>query len=299
MDWNELYPDRREEGENELRRTQLVMLRILKIVDHLCRELAITYWLDSGTLLGAVRHQGFIPWDDDLDIVMPRQDYERFIKTAGEKLPEDLFLQTRDTDPAFYHPGGPQCKIRDKYSVKMERWSNPEAKYQGIYIDVFPADKFCKSQPARAYEHVLRRFYRNLCKVYEWQVKRPAASLKERLLNLASACGRKTGLIKKGFQCYATLVRKRIRHNEVLKDHYQIGCGFELVWIRYFEKEEIYPLRKLSFEDAEFFAPNQYDRILRKSYGDYQVLPPAEQRQAHAPATLVIDTRKHKKMPSV
>jgi lipopolysaccharide cholinephosphotransferase len=113
-----------------------------------------------------------------------------------------------------------------------------------------------------------------------------------------SWCDRKTGWIKKSLRYYAILARKRIRHNEASQGDYQIGCGFELVWIRYFEREEIYPLRKLVFEDAEFFAPNQYDRILRKSYGDYQVLPPAAQRQAHAPATLVIDTRTPSKMSS-
>ena len=73
------------------------MLRILKVVDHICRRHQIPYWLCSGTLLGAVRHGGFIPWDDDLDIAMLREDYERFLAVAGCELPPDMFLQTKET----------------------------------------------------------------------------------------------------------------------------------------------------------------------------------------------------------
>jgi len=75
VDFDTLFPDNRREGENVLRQAQLVLLRMFKIIDYLCRKHDIPYWMCSGTLLGAVRHKGFIPWDDDLDISMMREDY--------------------------------------------------------------------------------------------------------------------------------------------------------------------------------------------------------------------------------
>ena len=91
VDFSKLYPDNRQEGETVLRQAQLVMLRMLKIIDYICRKHDISYWMCSGTLLGAVRHKGFIPWDDDLDICMIREDYERFVcnpkRTSGDWFP--------------------------------------------------------------------------------------------------------------------------------------------------------------------------------------------------------------------
>ncbi len=95
MDFNTLFPDERESGETRLRQCQLVMLRMLKIFDHLCTRHNIEYFLTGGSLLGAVRHQGFIPWDDDLDVGMTRNNYEKFSACAT--------LQS-DTALAVFHP---------------------------------------------------------------------------------------------------------------------------------------------------------------------------------------------------
>jgi len=116
IDFDQLFPDNRKSGETILRQAQLVMTRMFKIIDYICREHHLRYWMCSGTLLGAVRHQGFIPWDDDLDICMIREDYDRFIQIAQQELPSDLFLQTRETDPNYDYLALP-CKIRDKKSL--------------------------------------------------------------------------------------------------------------------------------------------------------------------------------------
>ena len=83
MEFENLFPDEREKGETRLRQCQLVMLRLLKIFDHLCTKHDIRYFLTGGTLLGAIRHKGFIPWDDDLDVGMTRVNYEKFVKLVG------------------------------------------------------------------------------------------------------------------------------------------------------------------------------------------------------------------------
>ena len=115
-DFQSIFPDIRETGETPLRQAQLVMLRMLKIIDYICRKHDLRYWLCSGTLLGAVRHQGFIPWDDDLDICMLREDYNRFIQIAPLEFPTDIFLQTQETDPSYDYLPLP-CKVRDKNSL--------------------------------------------------------------------------------------------------------------------------------------------------------------------------------------
>ena len=88
----------------ELRACQLKQITILEEIDRICRKHQIVYWLDGGSLLGAVRHGGFIPWDDDIDIAMRLEDVERFKQIAPKELKEDFFLQTQDTDPEFRVP---------------------------------------------------------------------------------------------------------------------------------------------------------------------------------------------------
>ena len=101
MDYYDLFPDNRADADTPLRQAQLVMLRMLKIIDYICRKHNLSYWVCSGTLLGAVRHKGFIPWDDDLDICMIREDYEKFTQIAPLEFPKDIMLQTRESDPNY------------------------------------------------------------------------------------------------------------------------------------------------------------------------------------------------------
>ena len=102
---------------SQLRECQLKQLSILKEVDRICRKYNLIYWLDGGTLLGAIRHKGFIPWDDDLDIAMPIDDFEKFKKIVQKELPESLFFQTKETDPSTPHHF---AKIRDLNSFFVE-----------------------------------------------------------------------------------------------------------------------------------------------------------------------------------
>ena len=87
---------------SELRRLQLRMLDMLVVVDEICRRHDIPYWIEGGTLLGAVRHEGFIPWDDDLDIALMKKDYVRLLKCLKEELPAQYRLQTHETDRNYY-----------------------------------------------------------------------------------------------------------------------------------------------------------------------------------------------------
>ena len=119
-----------------LRRQQMRMLEILLEVDRICKKHGIKYWLSSGTLIGAARHQGFIPWDDDLDIEMLLPDYRRLMKTLPKELPPTMALQTIDTDPNYFFF---YAKVRDRRSYLEEPNSYDRLwKERGIYIDIFP-----------------------------------------------------------------------------------------------------------------------------------------------------------------
>ena len=139
---NSLFPDEREKNLHlsKHRQTQLIMLRLLKIINHICKEYKISYWLEGGTLLGAIRHKGFIPWDDDIDIGMLRKDYEKFYKVFHQIKPHGLFLQTHASDKNYLNPGTP-AKLRDTSSIFLESGDKPfQDFYNGIFLDIFIFD---------------------------------------------------------------------------------------------------------------------------------------------------------------
>ena len=118
-----------------LREAQILMKTILRDIDKICRENNISYWIESGTMLGAKRHNGFIPWDDDIDIGMMRKDYERFLELAPSHLPDDLFLQNAQLDSGVENSWS---KVRHKYSKLIEEYN---AEYhEGLFVDIFPYD---------------------------------------------------------------------------------------------------------------------------------------------------------------
>lgn len=261
IDWR-LITDNREEGKTPEEQAKLVMIKLLRVFDAICREYHLTYWLSCGTLLGAIRHDGFIPWDDDIDVEMPRNDYQKFLRIASMVLPEDVFLQTRETDrasPILF------AKLRDKYSTFVEHNFRCEC-HQGIFIDIFPIEysryprcqKFlklflhrsCYGPSNRLENFIQRNIGRFLKKViiyfrlplYDW-------------LN----CLFRTSFDKA--TCYS--------------------FGMEIQELRTFPKDCLFPLQKHRFEGYEFYIPRDYDRLLTLFYGDYMKLPPIEQRDNH------------------
>ena len=136
---HELLRQRFNPDGSLLRRQQMRMLEILLEVDKICKKHNIRYWLSSGTLIGAMRHDGFIPWDDDLDIEMMRSDYLRLMKVLPAELPEWLALQNDETDPNYFYF---YAKVRDRRSRMLEQNGYDRLwKEQGIYIDIFPMER--------------------------------------------------------------------------------------------------------------------------------------------------------------
>lgn len=232
-----------------LRRHQLRMLDMLKYVDKICSEHNIKYWLSSGTCLGAIRHCGFIPWDDDVDIEMLAEDYDR-LKAA---LPADgpVAWHDADNDPNYFFPF---AKLRDKHSEIME--NNPWNQYynqHGIYIDVFrlyPSGSRKIDAMANWYHH---RFVLGVAKRRRTLLGRLALRPCVWLMNkvITPVCRRLTAINSRG----------QLRHH----------IGSEYLKPR--RLEDVKETVRVPFEGLMLPVPKGYDSYLRGIYGDYMRLP--------------------------
>lgn len=249
----------------EHRELQLCQLRILKAVDKICKEHGIEYFLYCGTLLGAVKFRGFIPWDDDLDIAMTRENLDKFQLIASEELPDHLFLQNYLTDgyPFF------MTKIRNSNTTFFEPHMMGMKVNHGVFIDIFtidpvPADldgrkKFQKKQQRLMFWLHVGRIKRDR-KRYKFikRVVNPIVTLISRCLSQDYLIGKYTELVTK-FEGVDTGFVGNTSKAFGMKKSYRI--------------EDIWPLRELRFEDQFFPVPNNYDAVLRQDYGDYTVMP--------------------------
>lgn len=258
-------------------RAQERMLDILKEVHRVCEENNINYFLIDGTLLGAIRHKGFIPWDDDVDIAMLRDDYNKFIEIAKSKLGEDYFLQNIETDPKYNRFHIP-LKVRDNRSKLVEVDENEnEAFNQGIYIDIFAFDTLPKNKLRRKAQKLISRFI-VLCDV---RTRR-----KEENLNLQNKIAFLVyNIFKKiPYNTRNKILRYVMKWNDINGEEitYGVDLPCDGAWGKVFKKEDIFPLIKIDFCGEMFNAPMEYDKVLRTLYGDYLKLPKEEDRRWHA-----------------
>src|SRR5258706_5548210 len=235
MNFETLFPDEREKGDNRTRQCQLVMLRMLKILDYLCNKHNVKYFLSGGTLLGAIRHNGFIPWDDDLDVGMTRDNYERFVEYVVPELPNDIFFQNDETDPNYPSFHIMEAKLRDKYS----RYSKTKNWHNGLQIDIIVYD--------RAY--LPYNFF-----IY----------LLNRLLIF---------FLKNKGDKHRAKALKWISQNSPIPLVYSCSFIHGLKMIRlgtnYLRAEEIRNLIKVNFEGFETFIPIGWHGYLKRRYKDY------------------------------
>lgn len=261
--------------QEDLRKAQLLMLRILKEVHRVCEENNIKYFLSDGTLIGAVRHNGFIPWDDDLDIGMLREEYEKFCKIAPEKLGKEFFFQTEETDPGYGLQFG-------KVMLQGTTWIENGARYtkrnfSGIYIDVFPYDKICKNKIKQKFHYLKYRFIIGL--IY---IKQNYIFSEKLTLSLKIKHGIK--LFFSGFFQIDTLLKLRKKNccrYEEYKNNFLVTKYGGNFYKNQNKLESFVKLELHQFEDDKFYIPKDYDTVLKNLYGDYMTLPPVEMRQTH------------------
>ena len=237
-----------------LRKQQQRMLEILLHIDEVCKRYNIKYWLSSGTLLGAVRHGGFIPWDDDLDIEMLKEDYDRFLEVFEES--DEFVLQTRQNDK--YYPL-PFAKVRDKHTSLDELGNNLNYKHKGLFVDIFclePSPRFAYAAYGVGMHLLLR-------------IQRGHSSGFVRALTSAN---------KALFYGSVYLMRPVLRLLPFKRLNHTYGCGPR--W-RCRHIEDIMPLSTVEFEGHTFPAPHDTDAYLRQLFGDYNALPEMKKLRVH------------------
>lgn len=259
--------------EGALERLQQVELQTLVDVDKVCRENGITYFLDGGTCLGAVRHKGFIPWDDDADIAMPLEDYKRFVQIAPKALSPDYTLSScGDTE----NLSAMWTKVSRKGTKFLDQDSRTAGYEGGIYLDVFPYIRLDKS------EKIARKQFKS---TQLWQKMAYVHFLKDPAILKNAPSYKRFGY------AIAHSVVSHLWSAKSLKRHFQ--KYFETqnpsdTWINpsaarwYPHKDEtLFPVTEVVFEGAKVFAPHDCDAYLTTVYGDYMKIPAPEDRHVH------------------
>ena len=258
----------------EFRRLQLVELSLLKELDRVCRKHKIRYTVFCGTLLGAVRHKGYIPWDDDADIAMLREDYEKFKKVAHEINSDIGFFQDHSTDPAYLWGYG---KLRRTGTYHMRTGQEHIKCKNGVYIDIFPLDDIPQSLAGQLFQNIDGY----ICRKILWSKvgKRTEKGLKKAWFSLISHIP--TDSVYKHL--------KRWERKSSAKQCNRVRCltfpPFGTLYVknpirkRYgMPKKWFVRLKNYKFEDTVLIGTRDYDGILTYTYGDYMTPPPPEKR---------------------
>jgi lipopolysaccharide cholinephosphotransferase len=256
-------------NDQDFIRLKQIELDTLIVVKNICLKHEIPYFLVCGTLLGAVRHKGFIPWDDDIDIAMFRKDYECFQKIAIDELGDKYFLQTDKTD----YWNAPFSKVRCNGTLFEDADTPQNAKcHRGVFIDIFPLDNV-KSPNSLSFK-----------------IRAKIVRLLNILLYRKFGQGRLTaaGLNYRIGVIIATLIPRmlmlKLRHYLMVSDNNSeteyitsFGSGYGAIK-QLFPRSAYFPSTELEFEHEEFSVPGKYKTILEQIFGDYMKLPPENKR---------------------
>ncbi len=255
--------------ENQLDQIHSIQISLLKSFKKICDTHGLSYWIDFGTLLGAVRHDGhFIPWDDDLDVSMPREDFKKFVILASNELPDSVFLQTAESDP-FYDIYMVEAKLRHNNSTFIEF---EDARFhQGVYIDIFPYDKTF-SDPEKRKKH--QRMYKSKIVGYRQNVVSSLPFWKDL-----------RPLRKKALSVLYRFIDIEKKEKTIL-DMWKQDPSW--VWRPTLASKgddtpvldsQLFPLKEILFEGLKVTVPNKTEEHLKVLYGNWETLPPKEQQK--------------------
>lgn len=254
-----------------LRKVQLTQLEIAKEIRRVCEENNIRYFLCCGTFLGAIRHQGFIPWDDDMDVGMLREDYEKFCRIAPEKLSDKYCLQSWYTEPNYALPF---AKVRMKNTRYIEAKS-ADLQEKGFYVDVFPFDY------APENEREQKKLAKKLAALYRIKLMQSGSkpwmdndriNWKKRIgylyYQLRGMCINSADVVN----CYEELAKKQKISTLLYRQrgYFHLECYDAALYQEFGD---------YSFEGEQFSGPKEFDLVLRTQFGDYLQLPPEEERE--------------------
>ena len=259
----------------KLEAIQQLMILVLLEIDRICKKHDIKYFLGGGTLLGAIRHKGFIPWDDDADLMMMREEYEKFVAVAPKELPDYLVLQTAKTDPNNHF----FTKIRVKDTVCKTKFTKqfPELE-NGFFVDIFPHDYTANSKLGQKLHRQFTTLGRSLV-FNKWGNSYVQGDGSHKVFRFLATCI-KTVLpmsVLEWFQFYVIEFFAHKKNRHYLYD----GMGQNLNKGA-FPKEWLDEVIYTEFAGHDFPVPKEYDNYLTLLYGDYmQLIPVSERKNSH------------------
>lgn len=257
--------------ENETRKLQMIILSIAKEIIKICEENHIMYSMNGGTLLGAIRHKGFIPWDDDLDLCMDRKNYDKFLKVCQTQLDKKkYFLQTIDSEE---HYGFSFAKIQLLGTEIIEDFSANVPIHHGIFVDIFPLDHLPDGKFQRQCFLFANHIYKNMhwikCGYGTEEQKKKFSFYIFKLLSSFYSIDK----LKEKRSCLITKY-KNLQTRDVFISDYPNEI-MPTQWMK--------NLVKYSFEDTTMFGIQEAKQYLINAYGnDYYKLPPEEKRVQHS-----------------
>ena len=245
-------------NQEVIRKVQLRLLRMATIIRDILESNGIKYFITYGTLLGAVRHKGFVPWDDDFDFYLFDDEYDNAMKVLRDNLPNDLFLENWDSEPLYYHDWAHVKDINTIADYELFP-GDGSYKHKGVNIDLYRTKKIfeVEEQVYRLTKHkdyLHRRHNVGLIEdsLFEERLNDVERNLEreEKILN---------GVTNKGKEMYA----------------------FYLIYNDRLFVDELFSLKKYTFEDTVFYGPQNAEALLSRCYGDFMQLPPVEKRHPH------------------
>lgn len=234
-------------NDEDLRIMQLGLLEFLKIFDKVCQEHNLRYFLSCGTLLGAYRHKGFIPWDDDLDVSMPREDYDKVIPLLQKEMAQYGIIVRHGGD---YDDMGPMQRLAFSYKTKET----------GMWLDIFPIDTFNAKGTVDEVRNSLSKARKEYLSYYN---KFEHSISQEKMLEKKNEI----------FGKYENLTNG---NNKVMIDALEFTEAE-----RFIDEEVVFPLKKIQFEDAEFYVPNNCEEYLNVVFGKNYMLFPKSDVEHH------------------
>lgn len=238
-----------------LRQAQLRMLDMLLYLDQICKTINVDYMLSDGNVLGAVRHQGFVPWDDDVDVYIERKDWKRLIAYLKKNPHHQYVIQDHETDPYYYGSWAILRDLKSEYIIDSD--IHNIRKYKGLQVDIFPIEK----------DNIM--FFQKVARAFTWWNNSKNAKSRPQIANYIYL-----------FQFHVLYPAFRVITTLFSRNRYYMHC-YGAYWIDKIPIDVCFPHKPLLFEGHMLNGPSKPDDYLRILFGNYMDLPPLDERCQH------------------
>ena len=277
--------------DDEIKKIQCILLDMMDDIDTICRRENLVYFICGGTAIGAVRNGGYIPWDEDLDLCMPRQDYDRLAVLINEEMSSKYWVQNINLDRQYDLNF---MKIRKK-GTKYEEIFESEIDKAGLFIDIFPIEN-TYNNPIRRSVHGTGSYILLLitsCVRMNLKYKRLMCYVSDntqmtRMVKIKSFIGKIFSFIP--LYKWLTITEKWLsKCNDKTSRYVTIPSGRGHFWGELYERNKFFPAKDINFETRRYMIMREPDHYLSKLDGDYMTVPPIEKRERHTVVNIQID----------